>query len=80
MENPNVAMTASPSALRETQSDAQRYYDALRKIAREYMTPEQCARHAASYGCSPEEMIEMSYENIQNVAEVAIKGKRRPKA
>lgn len=67
-------MTAEP------QSDAQRYYDVLKRIAREYMTPEQCVRAAEAHGCSPGEMMEMTFENIQHEAEIAIKGKRRPKS
>lgn len=58
--------------------NAQRYYDALKRIAREYQTPDQLRRHAGQYGCSFVEELEMSYENIQGVAEHAIKGRRRP--
>ncbi len=61
-------------------SDAQLWYDTLKKIARQYLTPEQCGRECRSYGLEAEEMIMMTYENIQAEAERAIKGKRRPKS
>lgn len=60
-------------------SDAQLWYDTLKKIARAYMTPAQCHRSAGSHGLEPTEMIAMTFENIQIDAERAIKGKRRPK-
>lgn len=61
-------------------SNEQRYYDALRRIAKDYMTPAQIARDAAkSFGAlSTREYLEMAYENIQEEAKRAIKGKRRP--
>ena len=59
-------------------SDAQLWYDTLKKIARAYMTPAQCLRAADSQGLDPDEMIAMTFENIQIDAERAIKGKRRP--
>ena len=61
-------------------SDAQLYYDVLKRIARDYMTPEQWARSCHKDGLQPEEMLAMSYENIQAEAERAIKGKRRPQS
>lgn len=62
------------------QSDEQRYYDTLKKIARRYMTPDQIRRDAKNAGLDYDEYLEMSYENIQLDAERAIKGKRRPKS
>jgi len=60
-------------------SRERQYYDALKVIARKYQTPEQLRRSAHSVGLTPEEHIEMAYENIQGVAERAIRGRRRPK-
>lgn len=55
------------------------YYDTLRKIARDFMTPDQLRRAAQkSYGLDYEEALEMAYENIQSLAKAAIHGKRRP--
>ena len=62
-----------------TLTNEQRYYDALKSIARDYMTIEQMERDAKNIGCSPSEYVEMAYENIKALAESAIKGKRRPK-
>lgn len=60
-----------------------RLYDALKRIARGYQTPDQLRRNAErEYGVSGSEAIEMAYENIQQEAEIAIKGLRirRPKS
>lgn len=59
-------------------SNEQAYYDVLKRIAREYMTPAQVFRTAKNVGLEPDEHLEMSYENIQADAEQVIKGKRRP--
>lgn len=60
-------------------SNEQIYFDALRQILK-YQTPEQIKRNAEKrYGCSGNEALEMSYENMQHVARCAIRGKRRPK-
>lgn len=54
-------------------------YDALRRIAKEYQTPEKLRRNAErQYGLEYEEALEMAYENIQSLASFAIKGMRRP--
>jgi len=59
--------------------DAQRMYDALRTIARDYQTPDQLRRTAESgYGLEPGEALEYAYENIQQLAKCAIHGMRRP--
>lgn len=59
----------------------QRLYDALKAIGREYMTPAQIARDAErTHGALDKiEYLEMAYENIQELAKMAIKGMRRPK-
>lgn len=58
----------------------QKYYDTLRKIAREYQTAEQLRRRAGQYGLGFVEEIELCYENLQDEARRAIRGKRRPKS
>lgn len=63
----------------EKQSNEQRYYDCLKRIAK-YMTPEQLYRDAKNIGLEPGEYIEMVYENIQQEARNAVYNKRRPKA
>jgi len=57
----------------------QLYYDALKRIAKGFQTSDQLRKHAGQYGCDHLDELEMSYENIQQVAKAAIKGKRRPK-
>lgn len=62
------------------QSNEQRYFDTLRRIARGYQTTDQLRRSAErDYGLSYTEALEMAYENLQHEAAVAIKRKRRPK-
>lgn len=61
-------------------SAEQVYYDALKRIARGYQTSDQLRKRAGQYGCEWIDELEMAYENIQKVAEHAIKGRRRPKA
>lgn len=54
-----------------------RLYDTLKRIARDYQTPDQIRRSAErDYGLSPEEALEYAYENIQHEAKSAIKGLR----
>lgn len=61
-------------------SDEQRYYDVLKKIAKDYMTTRELMRNSErQYGLTYHEVLEMSYDNIQAEAATAIKGKRRPK-
>lgn len=63
----------------DSRTNEQRYYDALKRIARDYQTSGRLRRNAGQYGLSHFEELEAAYENIQNVAEIAIKGRRRPK-
>lgn len=58
-----------------------RMYDTLKRIARGYARPAQfhTDRGGVCCGLSPDEAIEMAYENIQSEAEAAIHGMRRPK-
>lgn len=54
------------------------YFDALKRIA-SYQSPERLRRSAEKqYGLTPEESIEMAYENVIEEARRAVKGKRRP--
>jgi len=64
----------------DIRSNEQRYYDALTTIARKYQTTDQLRRRAGQYGLSHLEELEMAYENIQALANEAIKRKRRPSA
>lgn len=59
-------------------SNEQRYWDVLKRIATEYQSSGKLRRNAGQYGCSFEEEIEMAYENIQEEAKYAIRGRRRP--
>lgn len=65
---------------RKRSSDAQQYYDVLRRIASGYSPSENVLKSAETLnGCEPIEALEMAYDNIQNEARNAIRGKRRPK-
>lgn len=59
-------------------SNEQRYFDALKRIAKDFQTSDQLRKHAGQYGCDHVDELEMSYENMQQVARDAIKGRRRP--
>lgn len=62
-------------------SNEQDYFDVLKRIARNYQTPDELRRSARrDYGLEFDEALEMTYENIQADAARAIKGKRRPTA
>ena len=73
-----AALKWSRSRITPVASNEQVYFDTLKRIAREYMTPAQLFRTAKNVGLEPDEHMEMSYENIQAEAARAIKGKRRP--
>ncbi len=61
------------------QSNEQRYFDALKKIAKEYMTPEQLRHdHNVAY-LGYEEVLSMAYDDLQAEAKAAILHRRRPK-
>lgn len=60
-----------------------RLVERLRRIAKDYQTPEQIRRSSEKdYGLSYSEALEYAYENLQSEAAYAIKGVRivRPKA
>jgi hypothetical protein len=57
----------------------QEYFDALRRIAREYRPPEWFEKNAEkTYGVSPDEALQMAYDNMQQTAASAIRGRKRP--
>lgn len=64
------------------QSNEQRYFDTLKRIAR-YQSPESLRRGAAKkepeWGIPYEEALEYAYENVIAEARSATKGRRRPK-
>lgn len=52
-------------------------HEALRRIAKEYQTPDQLRKSCEKqYGLSYNESITMAYENLQAEAKQAIKGVR----
>lgn len=53
-----------------------RLFDALKRISKQYMTPDQIRRDSKNSGLDYEEYLEMSYENIQADAKRAIYGVR----
>jgi hypothetical protein len=55
----------------------QRLYDALKCIAKDYRSAESILRKP-DFGLSPDECLEMAYDNIQLCAKAAIKGIKRP--
>lgn len=58
-----------------------RMYDALKRIARGYQTPDQLRRNSErQYGLDYAEALEFAYENMQQDARTAIRGLRRPAA
>ncbi len=54
------------------------YYDALRGIALSQTVEQLRRKSEKEYGLDFHEALEFSYENIQQVAKRALKGKRRP--
>ena len=61
-------------------SNERRYFDVLRRIAKDYQTTTQMRRNCErEYGLPFEEVLEMAYDNLQAEAAGAIKGKRAPK-
>ena len=56
----------------------QEYFDALREIA-SYRPSEWFEDHAGkAYGLPPREALEMAYDNMQQRAKDAIRGRQRP--
>ena len=61
------------------QSEAQRFYDFLKRITL-YQSPDHLRKHSEQeWGLPYGEALESSYENIIEDARRAIRGKRRPK-
>jgi hypothetical protein len=60
-------------------SEVQDYYDALKRIARDFMSGEQVRNRGPKlYGLESDEALEFAYDNMREVARKAIFGKRRP--
>jgi len=63
----------------KAESNEQRYFDTLKRIA-SYQSPEWLRKHGEDeYGITSDEALEYAYENAINDAKRAVKGKRRPK-
>ena len=60
-------------------SNEQRYYDALKRIARGYRSGESLLKRGDA-GLGGVESLEYAYDNLQHEAKIAIRGRRRPKA
>lgn len=58
---------------------AQKFYDRLRRIARDYRTSQSLLR-GGEFGLDGAEALEYAYDNIQSEAAAAIRGQRRPEA
>ena len=62
-------------------NNEQRYFDALKRIAADYMSVEQLKRTSEEkYGLDAREAVEYAYENVIEEARAAIRGRRRPQA
>lgn len=73
-------MSEQTNATAAPQSNEQRYYDALKRIAKGYDSSERViAKAEKKYGLEPLEALEYAYDNLQGEAEGAIAGRRRPK-
>ena len=59
-------------------SNEQRYYDALKRIAKAYRTAESLLQKGDA-GLTGVEALEYAYDNLQHEASTAIRGRRRPK-
>ena len=60
-------------------SNELRYFDALRRIAKDYDSANKVIRTAGKrYALEGAEALAMAYENIQEEAAYAIKGRSRP--
>ncbi len=61
-------------------SNERQYYDALKTIAKGYDSSDRLRRDSQkAFGLEFAEALEYAYDNIQSLAALAIKGKKRPK-
>jgi hypothetical protein len=60
-------------------SNEQIYYDRLKRIAKGQTTSQLRRNSERGFGLEYLEALEMAYENLQEAAASAIRGKRRPK-
>lgn len=62
------------------QSNEQRYFDVLKRIA-SYAPPDRLKRdeeRGIGYGLGSDEVVDMAYENVIEEAKRATRGRRRP--
>lgn len=62
-----------------TEAQMRRCVDALRAIATNFTTAQLRRKAAQEYGLPYSEVLEMTYENIQQLARLALRGIKRPK-
>ncbi len=54
-------------------------FDGLCRIAKGFEKSERLLKHAErDYGLAPAEALEMAYDNMQEIARLALKGIKRP--
>ena len=68
-----------PFATGAAPTNEQTYFDTLHRMARGYKSATQLCEYAKERGLTSEDMLAMGYECLRELAETAIKGKRRPK-
>lgn len=69
----------SPAAFRKLLEERDRFWRALHTISK-YLTPDQLDRQSQKlYGLPPEEATEYAYENVLDLAKLAIRGTKKPK-
>lgn len=70
----------TPAALLRIRQERDNFWIALHTIAKGYLSPQRLhAQGEKLYGLPGDEAIEYAYENIQQLAALAIKGTKRPK-
>ena len=68
------------AAIRRLQQERDNFWIALRTIAKGYLPPDRLrAQGEKLYGLPGDEAIEYAYENVQQLASLAIKGTKKPK-
>lgn len=74
------ANTMTPAAIKRLQQERDNFWIALRTIAKGYLPPDRLrAKSEKLYGLPGDEAIEYAYENVQQLAGLAIKGTKKPK-
>ena len=75
----NEAKPLSPAALQRLQRERDILWIALHAISKAQTPAYLRHRGAREYGLDAAEAIEYAYDNVREVAKMAIKGLRRPK-